>query len=460
MEMSWKPDDYRSDLRATAAGGPQAIALKQGTRLAAMVAFARANSQYYRDLYRDVPVGAPLEAFPTVNKVSLMEHFDRWVTDPRVTRSDVEPLFDDPARLIPLYLGRYSVSKTSGSNSTPAIILQDAEARGLYDAIYATRGWLGLKRYVRESLGYVRYGFRHACVLGSTDYPLATGQERIRRKYPWLASRFRTFTLRTPLTELVAQLNAYRPTHLITYPSVALVLARQQQAGHLHLHPVNLFTGAETLELEARAEIENAFGCRIRDIYNSNEFPGMAFDCHYHCQHLNTDWLILEPVDREGHPVSAGQPSHSALLTNLVNRVQPFIRYEMGDSVTVRSDPCPCGSPFPAIRVVGRTGEILSLVGPDQRGIDLSWVFFGEIINSDKRVARWQILQVAPDTLRIRLDTRPGCDAEDVWAVALQELQAALAGQGLPELRLERASEIPEINPATGKYRRVWRAYD
>ena len=64
---------------------------------------------------------------------------------------------------------------------------------------------------------------------------------------------------------------------------------------------------------------------------------------------------------KEEHPVPPGQLSQSVLVTNLANRVQPIIRYKMGDRVTISPDTCPCGSSFPVIHVIGRTDEILSL---------------------------------------------------------------------------------------------------
>jgi phenylacetate-coenzyme A ligase PaaK-like adenylate-forming protein len=68
--------------------------------------------------------------------------------------------------------------------------------------------------------------------------------------------------------------------------------------------------------------------------------PVVAYDCGYGSVHVNADWVILEPVDAAYQPVAVGQPSQKVLLTNLANRVQPIIRYEMGDSVTIDPEPC------------------------------------------------------------------------------------------------------------------------
>ena len=71
--------------------------------------------------------------------------------------------------------------------------------------------------------------------------------------------------------------------------------------------------------------------------------------------HLQADWAVLEVVDRRGEPVPPGQPGEKVLLTNLYNTVQPFLRYEVDDVVTMSPGPCPCGNPLPLIlRVEGR----------------------------------------------------------------------------------------------------------
>jgi phenylacetate-coenzyme A ligase PaaK-like adenylate-forming protein len=63
--------------------------------------------------------------------------------------------------------------------------------------------------------------------------------------------------------------------------------------------------------------------------------------------------------------VAAGTQSHSVLVTNLANTLQPIIRYELGDRVTIRPDRCTCGSPLPAIEVEGRTDDVITFPGSE-----------------------------------------------------------------------------------------------
>jgi phenylacetate-coenzyme A ligase PaaK-like adenylate-forming protein len=59
--------------------------------------------------------------------------------------------------------------------------------------------------------------------------------------------------------------------------------------------------------------------------------------------HIADDLVILEPVDTLGNAVPYGQPADRVLLTNLFNRDQPLIRYDIADAMTLTDAPCPCG---------------------------------------------------------------------------------------------------------------------
>lgn len=58
-------------------------------------------------------------------------------------------------------------------------------------------------------------------------------------------------------------------------------------------------------------------------------------------QHVNTDWVTFEPVDSAFKRVPKREVSHTVLVSNLANRLQPVLRYDLDDSVVERTDPCP-----------------------------------------------------------------------------------------------------------------------
>ncbi len=51
--------------------------------------------------------------------------------------------------------------------------------------------------------------------------------------------------------------------------------------------------------------------------------------------HVAEDVVVLEVVDELGLPVPPGTPGYKVLVTSLIGRTVPLIRYELADSVTL-----------------------------------------------------------------------------------------------------------------------------
>jgi phenylacetate-coenzyme A ligase PaaK-like adenylate-forming protein len=278
----------------------------------------------------------------------------------------------------------------------------------------------------------------------------------VRSRHPGLVGRNRTFSLMTPLPALVRALNEFRPAVVGSYPTALAVLAGEQEAGRLRIAPALLLSGAERLSTPLADRISESFRCPVRDTYAASEFMGIAFDCRYGRLHVNHDWLILEPVDAAGEPVAPGEASHTTLLTNLANRVQPLIRYDLGDSVTMFPASCPCGSPLPAIRPEGRRDETLwiELAGSVIR--PLIPLVLATAVEEAAGVLRYQVLQAGPRRLRLRIEEAPGHDRARVSDDVLRRLRAYLSSQGLASVEVELSEERPRSDTAGGKMRQFF----
>ena len=107
--------------------------------------------------------------------------------------------------------------------------------------------------------------------------------------------------------------------------------------------------------------------------------------------HINEDLVYIELYDEQGREVTdSEQIPTKMIVTNLVNRAQPLIRYEMNDLVRL-GEKCPCGSNFRVIKqIIGRSDDILYFSG-DREGDGKGE---GEIIHIFPDVfARWVITQ-------------------------------------------------------------------
>lgn len=440
-------------------GGAGAIARRQQARLARLVEFARTASPYYRSLYRDVPerITDP-QQLPWAGKRELMEHFDDWVTDPHLTlaRLDSEVL-SDASRVGSLYRGKYLVVTTSGTSGEPAVLVYDRASWTAAGVVIRVREHRTLVR-AAEWRAFLFRGLRAAALIADGGHFAGVVMtEAVRRRSRAAARRLRVFSVLRPLPELVEELNSFKPTLLFGYPSAMLQLAAEQKAGRLRIRPVLAVTSGEALSVAGRADIESALGCRVIQRYLSSEVPALTSLCRNGSFHVNADWYLLEPVDADYRPVPAGVTSHTVLVTNLANRVQPLIRYDLGDRVELAADPCPCGSLFPVVRVEGRAGDIVSFSTPDGRPVTVLPLALGTVIEETPGVRRFQAIRTGPESLTVRLELRPGAAPSEVRRAVGERLGGFFAVQGAGPVAIDYADELPRPDPS-GKFRQVWSA--
>ena len=143
--------------------------------------------------------------------------------------------------------------------------------------------------------------------------------------------------------------------------------------------------------------------------------PASRSCCDEGSFHVNTDWYLFEPVDERYQPVPAGMTSHTVLVTNLANRVQPLIRYDLGDRVEVATAPCPCGSVLPAVKVEGRTNDVLTFESPEGRAVRILPLALATVVEETPGVHRFQAIGAGPRTLTVRLEAEEGADPDEVW---------------------------------------------
>jgi phenylacetate-coenzyme A ligase PaaK-like adenylate-forming protein len=312
--------------------------------------------------------------------------------------------------------------------------------------------WLSVGDWL--SLG--RRGFRWAAVVGTGGhFGGEAWMEHERRRSAWRRRTYRVFSVQQPLSALVHELDEFDPAIVTCYPSAAALLAEQQAAGRLHLRPAVFETGGESTTPAVRGLLDATWGRAVRDVYAASEFDPLAFGCAEGWLHVNSDWAVLEPVEADHTPTPRGTPSHTVLLTNLANRVQPIIRYDLGDSVLERPDPCPCGNRLQAIRVTGRRDDLLVFPTPGGEQVVVVPLAVSSVLETTPGVHRSQLLRTGPHTLRLRLELRPGVDPESTWGQATGRLRDYLARQGLDAVRVERGEEPPEPSARSGKFHQI-----
>ncbi len=433
--------------------GRATLARRQRARFAEMVAFARAHSPYYGELYQGLPERVADPALlPVTDKQRLMARFDDWTTDRAVTLEQARAFAGDPAWIGERFLGKYVLATTSGTTGTPGIFLLDDRTLAVTNALMvrALRAWLSIGDVLRILAG----GGRMSMVM-ATDGHFASPVAAARlRKTRWGRKALQVLSVHMPVPELVARLNAFRPAVVAPYASLAALLADEQEAGRLRIRPVLLVLSAEGLPADEYDRIAKAFHARVRDSYAATECMFLSYRCAQGWLHVNADWVVLEPVDANHRPIPPGTQSHTVLLSNLANRVQPILRYDLGDSVLQRPDPCLCGNPLPAIRVQGRAADVLTFPADSGERVRIAPLAFGTLADRTPGGELFQVVQTAPTTLRVRLRPEAGADPDRVWQAVRSEISRLLAEHGICHVSVERGEEAPERSQG-GKYREV-----
>ncbi|MFC5753132.1 hypothetical protein [Actinomadura rugatobispora] len=454
MTLAAKPSAVRvlADAWTAKRRGERAMSERQRARLAALVAHTRTRSPYYRRLYQEQGVPAEvgdLAALPITGKSALMDAFDDWVTDPAVLLDEARAFADDPEMIGRPFADRYTLTTTSGTTGTHGIFLQDARAAAVTGAMMARMltGWLT----VRDAARIAARGGRMALVVPEGGHFASTvAAARLRGR-----SRVAALSVHQPLEELVEALNAFRPAVLAPYASVGALLATAAEAGRLRIDPALVILTAEGLPVPEYERISRALGgAKVRTSWAANECPFLSYGCTAGWLHVNADWAVVEPVDEHYRPVPPGEPSHTVLLTNLANHLQPILRYDLGDAVVVRPDPCPCGNPGPALRVQGRAADLLTFPGPNGAPVTLAPLPLATLLEAVPGLELFQIVQTNPTTLRLRLLPAPGTDHEALWRTTQTRLSELLARHRLGHVRVERAAEPPQYGTG-GKIRAV-----
>ncbi len=310
------------------------IAALQEQRFRELVRYAAEHSPFYRERFRGLSLDtAPIEAFPSVTKEELRDRWDEVPTDRTLRHSAVEAFVADDANLGRWFEGRFAVCHTSGSQGQPLIVVQDRACLNVIFAMLASRCSVEGPPSLAEAFRRILRPKKVAAIsFRRGPYPSGMLLEFM----PEILGRFvevRRFSSIIP--DLAKRLEEFGPD------SITGTRRCWKRCRWAIRHPVcpgcgNSRPRANTSPPGRASGSRRAFRAPLFDHYGIGECLQLADGCP-HCGglHVNDDWAILESVDEQGRPVPAGTTGAKIFVTNLANRVQPFIRYEVGDKVAL-----------------------------------------------------------------------------------------------------------------------------
>jgi phenylacetate-coenzyme A ligase PaaK-like adenylate-forming protein len=336
------------------------LAVHRTERLRELVGYAIGSSPWHRERLAGADLARldedTLRELPPMTKTDLMEHYDKIVTDGRVTLTRVNAHLETVSA--PSYLlDRYTAITSGGSSGQRGVFVYDWDGWATF--------WVGLFRYLLRAKwtdpelasrpvvwGWVMAAhFTHATAALSRTF---ASSDSVNLRFP----------VTLPTERIVAGLNEAQPDILVGYASALHVLSAEAEARRLRIAPRTVLSSAEPLLPEIRAAAERAWNVRVGNVWGTSEGGGTAIPCDHASSHLGEDLMIVEPVDEHGRPVAPGEPSAKVYLTNLYNHAIPLIRYEIDDEITVLRQPCPCGSAMQCIGdIQGRLDDAFEYAG-------------------------------------------------------------------------------------------------
>lgn len=410
--------DYARFLRAArAADASDSAELLETQRrdAAELVRFAVAHSPWYAERVgtladQDLQDPGVFERIPVLEKEDLRDHYDEILARDSGVR-------------------RTRVARTGGSTGLPLKVLKDFSVRpatltwrlmswwGLdpseNSASVERLPWHGVRHVANEALWWpTRKVNVDAGAMDVADLErFARRMRRVRPTMLWgYAHSLHEFAL-------TAEANGWAiPSSLRAISSTAAPLTRVQAA-----------------------DVERVLRAPIYETYRAAELSLIAGQCEQRRgMHIQADHKLLEIVDEDGRRVADGEPGE-IVVTDLLNRAQPMIRYRLGDVGVIDPDPCPCGRPFPVLRsLLGRSNDVLRT--PD--GI-VSIYSFASAFSKHPVIRQYQIHQLADYSLVLKVvPSTPTATLAD-----LEGALADLAGEfrGTLPVSAELVDAIPHV---------------
>lgn len=420
-------------------------------RLREVTEHAKKNSPFYRRLYRDVPASFRLTDLPPTDKRTLMANWNDWVCDRDLTLQQVERFMEDKRNIGAKLKGKYLVYTTSGSTGVPLVAVCSRYANNVMGGISAARSFARRE----DLLAFIKRGGKSIGVFADDGFYLGNTSIRSRlRSMPWKRKQLAVSSALYPLPEIVRQLNAFQPAMLGGYPSNLELLIDEAEAGRLRISPILIMTGGEYLSDSLRERLSDTFHCYVQTSYSCTEGGTVACECRCRHFHVNDDWLIVEPVDRDGRPVPDGTLSDKIYLTNLYNDVQPLIRYEVTDRVIMHHEPCPCGNPSPWLELEGRTDDVMIFTEAEKE-IRIAPLPVYAVLKEVHGIRRFQVLAYPENRLELRLEETEGADRTELFDAAKESLEGYLRLQGVRSVTFSLSDQLPQQDPSSGKFKHI-----
>jgi putative adenylate-forming enzyme len=417
------------------------IARYQTDKARSIARYAARHAPYFAQLYREHDLNQ-VWSLPTTNKKAMMDNLTKTNTV-GLTRQEILAFCEhvERTRGFSLRLKGINIGMSSGTSGNRGVEITTRRE----------------EHYSRAAF-FARFPFPRAKI--NMAFILRVSSPAFRLD---LFGHHLTYISQLNTREaILQQLERLDPNVLAAPPSMLRILAREVEQGRLSIAPLQLVSYAEVLTPDDRAYLQQAFNCPVYEIYKATE-GAIAISCRQGSLHVNEDLVALELLDDEGLPTPPGSPSCRTIVTDLHKTSQPIIRYELNDVITISPRPCPCGSAFRVIeQIQGRSDDLFW--GPRIDDGQMQFIFPDyvrrAIVLISEQILEYQVTQLAPDRVRVRLLVEDLSAQERIAEAARHAIEQVFASYACRGPRVEVEFGEPLPNPQSNKLIRVHRAFD
>lgn len=412
----------------------------QNQKLRAMLHYAWEHSAFYRNSFEAAGISEeeldtlPLTAFPTIDKSTLMEHFDDLITVPGLRQEALREFDANVETDRNPYLGKYHVVHSSGSTGTPCYFLYDETAWGqmLLGIIRGALWNMSMSQILRLLVGRPRILY-----IAATDgryggaMAVGDGSDGVRARQMHL-------DIKTPLTEWVETVRTFKPNIIIGYPSAIKILAELVGRGDVSPHISRVISCGEPLSPGLRDYLEKTFSCTVVNIYGASESLSLGVETGREDGMLLFDDLNVIEVE-----------NGVMYLTCLYNFAQPLIRYRITDHLVLKA-PME-NSPFTRAEILlGRNEDLLWFEdGNGHRDFLHPLAVEGFCVEG---LMDYQFRQVAPDAFEMLAEVSDKTKEPQIQSEMLRQMREILQEKHLGYVQFY-VHFVKAIlpNPKTGK---------
>ena len=314
----------------------------QKFRLKSLLVHASQNIPYYREILAECGV------LSSSGEIRI----DRFRDTPLLGRDTIHERFED-LKSNDIDRREWYQNSSGGSTGEPVQFIQDLDFRDWSRAVgMLFEGWAGYRAGDPKFLVWSVHRD-----LPGERVDLMGRLEKIIRNETWLDARRMT---PEQMQSFLDRIHEVRPALVYAFPENLYELGRFALDNGQRINPPEaIMTSAAMLHPWMRSTIEAAFGTRVLDRYGSREVDGVACECKAHAGlHVCLPTQYVEILRKDGSPTDPGEIGE-VVVTPLISRAMPMIRYQIGDLAAWAGERCSCGRSWPLLQeVAGRTPDI------------------------------------------------------------------------------------------------------